>query len=252
MPRKPWRRASSVRRRVSSSFQAVPYRKRGTRTPPINKVRSGHGLEVPPAASPQAQPGRPVRRPWVVPSGASRSSPGGGLSSGDHPLERRTISALGWTPTSRSTSRPALEHQQGRDAAGLEAGGGSGVLVHVQLREPHPPGQLRGQLVDHRGEHPARPAPRPPTGPAPPATASARPRRERRIGHGHRPECRWAPVSCTARTPASPRLDLLQGDPVGHAAGAAAETARETPWLLHHVRGVHADHSKRIGQTDCC
>src|SRR5579884_957156 len=40
MPRKPWRRASSVRRRVWSSFHAVPYEKRGTETPAIGKVRS--------------------------------------------------------------------------------------------------------------------------------------------------------------------------------------------------------------------
>src|SRR5262249_38049168 len=40
MPRKPWRSASSGRRCVSSSFQAVPYRKRGTRTPSIAKVLS--------------------------------------------------------------------------------------------------------------------------------------------------------------------------------------------------------------------
>jgi hypothetical protein len=40
-PRNPCSRASVVRRCVWSSFQAVPYRKRGTRTPSIDKVRSG-------------------------------------------------------------------------------------------------------------------------------------------------------------------------------------------------------------------
>src|SRR5690348_3404408 len=40
MPRKPALRANSVRRRVSSSFQAVPYRKRGNRTPSITRIRS--------------------------------------------------------------------------------------------------------------------------------------------------------------------------------------------------------------------
>ena len=38
IPRNPCRSASSVRRSVSSSFHAVPYRKRGTRTPPIVSV----------------------------------------------------------------------------------------------------------------------------------------------------------------------------------------------------------------------
>src|SRR5262245_3802571 len=40
MPRKPCASASSTREAVRSSFQAVPYRKRGTLTPSIDTVRS--------------------------------------------------------------------------------------------------------------------------------------------------------------------------------------------------------------------
>ena len=36
------------------------------------------------------------------------------------------------------------------------------VLVHVELGEPHAPRHLRRQLVEHRRDHPARPAPRRP------------------------------------------------------------------------------------------
>src|SRR5262249_9663518 len=44
MPRKPRRRASAVRRRVSSSFQAVPYRKGGAETSSVSRGRVGMSL----------------------------------------------------------------------------------------------------------------------------------------------------------------------------------------------------------------
>jgi len=56
----------------------------------------------------------------------------------------------------------ALEDEHGGDAADAVGGGHVGAVVRVHLAALDLAGVVLGQLVDHRRDHPARPAPRRP------------------------------------------------------------------------------------------
>src|SRR5512143_69474 len=62
-------------------------------------------------------------------------------------------------PDQASDLLAALEHDQRRDALDAQAGEGAGAAVRVELGDPHLPGQLRRELLDHGLHAAARHAP---------------------------------------------------------------------------------------------
>src|SRR6266850_956265 len=83
-------------------------------------------------------------------------------SSGDRPLEPARDLGLGLHVHDTVDLAAAPQHEQRGNAARVEARGGGRVLVDVELADLHAAGELSGQLLDHRREHPAGPAPRRP------------------------------------------------------------------------------------------
>ena len=144
---------------------------------------------------------------------------------------RRAISAFGWTPTMRSTSRPPLSTSRVGMLLDAEARRRRGILVHVELREAHAPRHLRRQLVEHRRDHPARPAPRRPQVEQHRQRRALDLGRERRVGDGHR-------LAAEGQRRLAPPADGLQAalDPgPGNAVDGAARRATDHP----RVRGGH-------------
>ena len=109
-----------------------------------------------------------------------------------------------------------FQHEQRRDAAYAEAVGDAGILVDVQLRHFHAPGQFRRELVDRRRQHVARPAPVGPHVEQHRRRASLDLCRECRVGHFDGPAGAFRQRrSCTCRTPLCGRVE-------GEAAGSSS------------------------------
>ncbi len=166
---------------------------------------AGHGEEVrrPPAGrhhlrradpDPGGDPRRPRRRQVHHPEDRGRGGylrvsvqvPEGrvGLGQRLEPFEQR------WLPDDADNPvdlLAVLEDEQRRDAEDVEAAGGGGVLVDVQLGHAHASGHLGGQLVDDRRDHPAGAAPRGPQVDQHGHRRLLHVARERGVAHHHRP-----------------------------------------------------------------
>src|SRR5580765_3437190 len=74
-------------------------------------------------------------------------------------LELRQDGRLGQGAHDAFDHLPVLEHHQGGDAHHTEPSGDIGILIDIHLHDFQLTGVFHGQLVDGRGDHPARPAP---------------------------------------------------------------------------------------------